>query len=159
DRAFAPPSWRQGAPLESPRNRFSPAECRCRVLDYLRSAGSPRVSVVLPTYNRMAPLDRAARSVLGQGSPDLELLDVDHGPTDETAALVTRLAAQDPRVRLLRQANAGAAAARNTGIEAARGELVAFQDSDDEWLPGHLEGQLQLLARQPEAVVAYSRMV
>lgn len=117
----------------------------------------PRVSVVLPTFNRAATLERSARSVLGQDFRDLELLVVDDGSTDGTPALLARLAREDTRVRPLRQRNAGAAAARNAGLAAARGDLVAFQDSDDEWLPGHLSGHVAALEGST-ASVAYSFM-
>jgi glycosyltransferase involved in cell wall biosynthesis len=119
---------------------------------------TPRVSVVLPTYNRGALLERSAGSVLSQGFRDLELIVVDDGSTDDTPAAVRRLRDRDPRVRALRQSNGGAAAARNAGIAAARGELVAFQDSDDEWLPGHLAGNVDALSDHPDAGVVYSFM-
>jgi glycosyltransferase involved in cell wall biosynthesis len=118
----------------------------------------PRVSVVLPVYNRAQLLERSAGSVLAQSFRDLELLIVDDGSTDATGAVAEGLRARDLRVRVLRQPNGGAAAARNRGIEMARGDLVAFQDSDDEWLPGHLAGHVAMLDDHPEAGVVYSYM-
>jgi glycosyltransferase involved in cell wall biosynthesis len=106
--------------------------------------GSPRISVVLPTYNRRATLTRAVDSVLRQTLRDLELIVVDDGSDDGTAEWLASL--EDPRVRVLHQSRRqGAARARNRGIEAACAELIAFQDSDDEWIPYKLERQLALL--------------
>ena len=102
---------------------------------------APLVSVILPTYNRAAMLGPALKSVLGQTYSELELIVVDDGSTDDTESVVAAIG--DERVRYLRlDANGGCAAARNAGIRAARGEWLAFQDSDDEWLPNKLEAQL-----------------
>lgn len=104
----------------------------------------PAVSVVIPTYDRAAVLPRAIDSVLGQTVEDLELLVVDDGSTDRAPDVVAGYA--DDRVRCLRhEQNRGASAARNSGIEAASGDYVAFLDSDDEWLAGKLETQLAVL--------------
>lgn len=95
------------------------------------------ISVVLPTYNRAATLPRAIASVLDQDYRQIELIVVDDGSSDGTPQLLEAIA--DPRLRSLRlPRNGGASAARNHGVEQARGEWVAFHDSDDEWLPGHL---------------------
>ena len=99
------------------------------------------VSVVLPTFNRSRTLARAVRSVLGQGYSNLELIVVDDGSTDDTAGLVANF--RDPRIRYEKlERNQGASAARNRGLELARGEFIAFQDSDDEWLADKLERQV-----------------
>lgn len=100
----------------------------------------PLVSVILPTYNRARTLERAVRSVLAQTQPDLELLVVDDGSTDHTSQVLAGI--HDPRLHVIRQDNRGPAAARNAGIAAARGDWLAFQDSDDEWLPHKLAAQL-----------------
>ncbi len=129
-----------------------------------RSAGRPAgprwppVSVVLPTYQRASTLARAIRSVLEQTYRDFELIVVDDGSTDGTAEILARL--EDPRVRCIRlDANRGASAARNAGIRAARGRLLAFQDSDDEWLPSKLERHLAAFrAHGPGIGVVYSDM-
>jgi len=97
------------------------------------------VSVVIPTFNRAGVVVRAIDSVLSQTRPPDELVVVDDGSTDETAA---RLRAEFPRVRLIRQANRGVSAARNAGVRATTGEWIALLDSDDEWLPNKLERQL-----------------
>ena len=96
---------------------------------------SPRVSVVMPAYQAAWSIGAAASSVLWQSYRDLELVVVDDGSTDRTAAVVESL---DGAVRLIRQENAGVAAARNRGIEAATGELIAFCDADDLWFAEHL---------------------
>lgn len=111
-------------------------------------SNEPLISVVLPTYNRAHSLPRAMRSVLAQSYRALELIVVDDGSSDDTEAIVRAMAAADGRVRLVRRAvNGGAAAARNTGLGEARGEWIAFQDSDDEWLLDKLQRQLDALAR------------
>lgn len=113
--------------------------------------GRPRISVVLPTYNRAATLPRAIGSVLAQTFAELELIVVDDGSTDGSAGLVAGIA--DPRVHLLRPGNnRGAAAARNAGIAAARADWIAFQDSDDEWLPEKLAWQWRAAADAPAQV-------
>lgn len=105
---------------------------------------SPRVSVVLPTFNRARTLPRAIATVLSQNVRDIELIIVDDASTDGTRELMS--AQTDSRVRYVRQErNGGPAVARNTGIQLARGEYVAFQDSDDEWLPLKLEKQIASL--------------
>ncbi len=103
-----------------------------------------RVSVVIPTHDRAALVGRALRSVLAQTVGDLEVIVVDDGSTDGTARVVADW--PDPRVRLVRFDRCrGVAAARNEGIRQARADLVAFLDSDDEWLPEKLERQLARL--------------
>src|SRR6202043_1602231 len=98
----------------------------------------------MPTFNRTATVGRAIASVLAQTVGDWELIVVDDASTDDLAGAVT--AVGDVRIRLLRhERNRGAAAARNTGIEASRAPLVAFLDSDDERLPMKLERQIAAL--------------
>ena len=110
------------------------------------------ISVIIPTYNRARSLQRAAQSVLEQTFRDIELLIVDDGSNDDTAQVVEALS--DSRVRYLRQKeNRGACAARNAGIRAARGEYIAFQDSDDIWHPEKLAAQLEQLLRTDADVV------
>ncbi len=104
------------------------------------------VSVILPTYNRARLVPRAIESVLQQTHEAIELIVVDDGSTDDTENAVRSF--DDSRIRYVRHDNRrGAAAARNTGIELARGEYVAFQDSDDEWLPDKTAVQLQALEK------------
>lgn len=115
----------------------------------------PLVSVIVPTYNRAATLPRAIDSALAQTVDDLEVVVVDDGSTDDTASVLA--AFDDPRLRTVVHAtNRGANVARNTGIDHARGEYVAFLDSDDEWLPTKLERQFDALeGRSVEWVGAY----
>ncbi len=116
------------------------------------------ISVIIPTWNRAALLERAIRSVLAQHHPCRELLVVDDGSTDGTAALVDQLASESPaQIRLLRQENRGAAAARNTGIRAAQGELIAFLDSDDWWQPDKLARQAQTMREHPDYLISHTR--
>ena len=113
---------------------------------------NPLVSVILPTYNRGSYLARSAGSILRQSHSDLELIIVDDGSTDDTQEIVGRF--RDPRIRYVRRdRNGGVAAARNTGVRAASGSYLAFQDSDDEWLLEKLERQLDSLdARDKQAM-------
>lgn len=114
----------------------------------IEDSHSPRVSVVLPTYNRARLIRDACRSVLDQDFTDLELLIVDDASTDETSRIVEAIG--DPRIRYYHRAvNGGAAAARNTGIRAALGRFVAFQDSDDVWFPGTLGRRVRAMEAAP----------
>ena len=103
---------------------------------------SPLISVVIPTYNRSKLLPRAIQSVLAQSYSHLEVIVVDDASSDDTQTVVAALG--DKRIRYLRHATKkGGSAARNTGIEAAKGEFLAFLDDDDEWLSEKLTRQLQ----------------
>jgi len=115
----------------------------------------PLVSVILPTFNRAETLVRAIQSVLNQDYRNLEVLVVDDGSTDNTAEVMRRI--DDPRVRYIPLAsNRGASRARNEGLRLARGDLIAFQDSDDEWLGGKLARQVAAaLEAGPEAVTVF----
>ncbi len=119
----------------------------------------PTVSVVLPTFNRAKTISRAIDSVLNQTFPDFELLVVDDGSIDDTDQVLAEFA-ENPKVRIIRSSHIGCAAARNLGVRAARGRLVAFQDSDDVWLPQKLELAMQSLDETgPETGVFYSDML
>jgi glycosyltransferase involved in cell wall biosynthesis len=111
---------------------------------------SPLVSVVLPTRDRAESLGRAIESVLSQTYRPLELLVVDDGSVDGTAQV---LAGFEGRVTVLHQDGAGPYVARNLALAHARGELVAFMDSDDAWLPHRLASQVPLLARPDVGLV------
>lgn len=101
------------------------------------------VTVILPTYNRAATIKRACMSVLNQTYRNLELIVVDDGSTDETKRILERI--HDDRLFYIHQVNSGACTARNNGIDHAHGEYIAFQDSDDEWLPNKLERQMEVM--------------
>ena len=111
----------------------------------------PRVSVIIPTYNRADILPRAVNSVLSQTFTDYEIIIVDDCSLDDTQAAISRF--DDLRVHSVKhKRNRGASAARNTGIRYARGEYVAFLDDDDEWLPKFLERQVGILESSPPNV-------
>ncbi|MDT5271641.1 MAG: hypothetical protein QOH49_3827 [Acidobacteriota bacterium] len=114
------------------------------------SLSGPLVSVILPVYNRAGWVARAIESVLAQTHRDLELLVIDDGSTDGTRRVLEGFGA---RVRLLEQSHAGAEAARNLGLERARGEFVAFIDSDDMWYADRLSSQLPLFRRAEVGLV------
>jgi glycosyltransferase involved in cell wall biosynthesis len=117
------------------------------------SASVPTVSVILPTYNRARLLPRAIASVLGQSFTDFELLVVDDGSTDDTEAVMRGFG--DERVKFLpAERNLGDAGARNRAAAVARGDWLAFQDSDDEWLPGKLQRQMDYAGSLPEDFAA-----
>ena len=102
------------------------------------------ISVIIPTYNRAGTLLAAAQSVLQQTYRDIELIIVDDGSTDDTSKVVSAL--QDGRVRYIPLGkNCGACAARNRGIDEAKGEYIAFQDSDDLWHSDKLEREFAFL--------------
>jgi|SRR5690242_18649085 GT2 family glycosyltransferase len=113
------------------------------------------VSVIIPTYNRAPVLRRAIESALSQTYPAIEVVVADDGSSDDTADLVRSLG---PRVRYLRQENAGVSAARNFGMRNARGEFVAFLDSDDAWLPWKVKVQVAALAAHPDAGLVWTDM-
>jgi glycosyltransferase involved in cell wall biosynthesis len=121
----------------------------------MRAAGdAPLVSVVLPAYNRERYLEAALESALAQRYRPLEVVVVDDGSTDGTA----RVARAHREVRYLYQPNRGVAAARNAGIAASRGALIAFLDSDDLWAPEKLGVQVRFLSEHPDLGYCLTRM-
>ncbi|WP_272700226.1 glycosyltransferase family 2 protein [Desulfovibrio sp. Fe33] len=102
------------------------------------------VSIILPTYNRAEFIGRALDSVLSQTYGNWECRIIDDGSTDETETVLSGF--DDPRIHYSRQENQGVSGARNTGIAACRGDVVALLDSDDEWMPRKLETQLAYMA-------------
>jgi glycosyltransferase involved in cell wall biosynthesis len=107
------------------------------------------VTVIIPTYNRRKMVQEAIHSVLQQKYRDFELIVIDDGSTDGTAEAIRDL----PGVRYLFQSNQGVSAARNRGVREGRGELVAFLDSDDLWLPQKLEVQVAFMRVHPEVQI------
>ncbi|HEX6993416.1 MAG TPA: glycosyltransferase [Gammaproteobacteria bacterium] len=114
---------------------------------------TPLVSVVMPAFDAATTIGRAVRSVLAQTLRDFELIVVDDGSTDATAAEARAAANGDPRVRVLALPHGGIVRALNAGIAAARGALIARMDADDEMRPRRLEAQVELLARRPDVGV------
>lgn len=110
--------------------------------------GSPRVSVIIPTYNRPEYLRQAVESVLAQTYVDFEVIVVDDGSTDNTAEVMATF--DDRRVHYIFQQNAKLSAARNRGMKAARGEFIALLDDDDLFLPHKLAAQVTFLDSHPE---------
>ncbi len=106
----------------------------------------PEISVIIPSYNRAALLGRAVASVQAQNFKDIEILIVDDGSKDNTLEIVAELQRDEPRIRLVKHLkNRGEAAARNTGLREARGNFIAFLDSDDSWMEGKLHRQYAAL--------------
>ncbi len=114
----------------------------------------PKVSVIIPTYNRAHFIAEAIQSVLDQTFTDFEIIVVDDGSTDNTKNVVDGF--KDPRIKYIYQENRGVANARNTSIKASSGEHIAFLDSDDMWLPENLELKVKLLDACPDAALVSS---
>jgi|GEM_PF-493804 len=114
-------------------------------------AQKPIVSIIMPLYNAADYVLRSAASVFAQSVKDFELIVVDDGSTDNGAALLSDAYDSDPRLRIITQANSGVSAARNRGLAEMRGDLAAFLDADDEWMPEHLEDILAIAERFPDA--------
>jgi glycosyltransferase involved in cell wall biosynthesis len=118
---------------------------------------TPLVSVVIPAYNASETIRETLASASGQTYGNLDIIVVDDGSTDDTGAIVHRHSLQDPRVRLVEKSNGGVASARNAGIRASRGTLVAFLDADDLWHPTKVSKQVKvLLAGGGEIALVYS---
>ena len=113
----------------------------------------PTVSVIIPTYNREQFVTKAIESVLNQSFRDREIIVVDDGSTDKTSQNLERY--QD-KIRYIYQKNAGASAARNTGVKASKGEWLAFLDSDDEWTAEYLSKQIQKTGEVPRVCMQTS---
>jgi len=116
----------------------------------------PQVSVIIPTYNRGWILKEAIDSVLAQDYKDLELIVVDDGSTDNTFEI---LASYGNDIKVLFQENKGVSAARNRGITEASGQLIAFLDSDDLWLPRKLSTQIDFFNQMPDALICQTEEI
>jgi glycosyltransferase involved in cell wall biosynthesis len=113
-----------------------------------------RVSVIIPTYNRAHYIGESIRSVLSQTYTDLEIIVVDDGSTDDTAAVIANF--NDKRLRYIQQENLGRSKARNHGLSVARGHYITFLDSDDVYLPEKIELQVTYLKRHPGTAMVYT---
>lgn len=109
----------------------------------------PHFSVIMPLYNKAPYVRKAVESVVGQTYADWELIVVDDGSTDDSASIVESI--RDPRIRLIRQANAGVGAARNRGVKESIASYICFLDADDWWESTFLEEMAGLVERFPDA--------
>ena len=119
----------------------------------------PKISVVIPVYNVEQFLCECVDSVLEQTFSDFEIILVDDGATDSSGAICDRYGQQDPRVRVIHQANGGLSAARNRGLDAANGEYIYFLDSDDYLAPNTLEALLERAEQAAADVVFFDAWV
>jgi glycosyltransferase involved in cell wall biosynthesis len=122
----------------------------------LRETQTPLVSVIIPTFNRARAVGSAIDSVIVQNYPNFELIVVDDGSSDHTRAL---LSAYKDAILAIHQPNKGVSAARNRGVAAAAGDLIAFLDSDDYWLPGKLSEQVAFFQSHPDAVICQTEEI
>ena len=120
----------------------------------VRPASPASISVVVTCYNSARFVADALKSILEQTRPPIEILVIDDGSTDDTAQVVASF--DDPRIRYVHQENAGVSAARNRGIELARGDLIGFLDADDIWRPKMLEVEGALLDAAPDVALVFS---
>ena len=111
----------------------------------------PKVSIVIPLYNKEKYIARAINSILAQTLSDCEIVVVDDGSTDKSADIVRSF--DDSRIHLIQQANAGVSVARNKGIKESKAELVAFLDADDEWMPQFLQEMVVFISKKPVGLV------
>jgi glycosyltransferase involved in cell wall biosynthesis len=145
----APAASAVGVPATSPRIRvLSP-------IPFDHPAEKGLVSVVIPTHNRAGIIGRAIESALEQSYGNIEVIVADDGSTDNTRAIAT---SHGPRVVYVSQPNAGVSAARNFGMRHARGEYIAFLDSDDAWRPWKIEAQIAALTAYPDAGLVWTDM-
>ena len=113
------------------------------------------VSIIIPTYNRANLIGKSISSVLNQTFKNFEVIVIDDGSIDDTERVVKSF--NDPRIKYIKcEKNKGACAARNVGIEIAKGKYIAFQDSDDEWLPEKLERQMRIFKTLPQESIVYT---
>jgi len=120
------------------------------------SNSSTQISVIIPVYNDALYIKEALMSVLSQGIENLEIILVDDGSTDDFEDHIEEL--NDPRIKLIKQANSGAAAARNNGINNAKGEFIAFLDADDIWSGNKLKLQLDVLLNRKDIQMVFGHV-
>lgn len=119
----------------------------------------PTISVVIPVFNAEETISRCLRSVQAQEIHDLEILCVDDGSTDRSTTIIEQMAAEDPRIQLIRQKNRSAGAARNTGMAHAKGEYLHFLDADDTVCPGIYQRAADSLERTGAQVCVFQYRV
>jgi glycosyltransferase involved in cell wall biosynthesis len=118
----------------------------------------PIFSVIMPVHNAQAHLDHSIISVRGQSEPDMEIILIDDGSTDNSRAILHHHASEDSRVRFISQDNCGVSATRNLGIDMARGQLLAFIDADDRWLPHKLRAHRAMHLGQPDLAASFAQI-
>lgn len=116
-----------------------------------------KVSIIIPTFNRAAFLEKAVSSVLEQTFTDFELFVIDDGSTDNTQSILSKFT--DKRLKVITQNNQGVSSARNLGIRHSNGAYLAFLDSDDYWLTNKLERQMQYFSDNPECVIQQTQEI
>ena len=141
-----PPHSGIGSGMDAPQERDRPSA----------SSSRPRVSVIIPCFNRSAQLREAVESVLAQTYQDFEILIIDDGSTDDTRVSLENRFRGNPKIRYFYKNHGGPGPARNLGLGHAVGEYVAFLDSDDLWLPEKLENQIRQLEEDPEAAMSFT---
>jgi glycosyltransferase involved in cell wall biosynthesis len=114
-----------------------------------------KVSVIIPAYNAAQFVELAARSAVSQTHPDMEVVVIDDGSKDATASIAESI----PGVTCIRKPNGGVSSARNVGLRACSGELIAFLDADDIWHPQKIAAQVALMERYPDSDLGYTRIV
>lgn len=119
-----------------------------------------KVSIITPAYNASRFIAQTIDSVIAQTHPDWEMLIVDDGSKDNTAEIIEEYASKEPRIKLIKQQNAGSAAARNNALRNASGKYICFLDADDLWDPNFLESQIKFMAQKNAQLVyaSYRRM-
>ena len=115
------------------------------------------VSVIIPCYNQARFVGEAIQSALGQAGADVEVVVVNDGSTDGSREIIGTFAAADPRVRVISQSNMGLSAARNVGLESARGTILIFLDADDRLQPGAAAAAVECFSRHPDAMMTFGR--
>jgi len=139
-----------------PKSLKKPSIDAPRAASPVHPADHPLVSVIIPTFNRAWCLKKAIDSVLAQDYTHFELIVVDDGSTDKTPDL---LAEYGDAIRVIKQPNQGVSAARNRGVAASNGVLIAFLDSDDSWYPKKLSTQVDFFMKNPEAMICQTEEI
>jgi glycosyltransferase involved in cell wall biosynthesis len=116
----------------------------------------PKVSIVIPSYNRAEFIPATLDSILAQTFKDFEVIFVDDGSSDNTEAILAHYASHDKRIKYIKQSNSERAVARNNGMKRAQGEYIALVDSDDLWYPNKLEKQLEIFEEHHDLVLCYA---
>jgi glycosyltransferase involved in cell wall biosynthesis len=117
------------------------------------------VSIIIPAYNAERFISETINSVLNQTYTNWELIIINDGSTDKTLDIIQRFSANDNRISYITKNNSGVSDTRNKGIEAAKGEYIAFLDADDVWMQNNLEKKIEVLKKDPSVDFVYSNMM